>query len=159
MSHLASHVGSVNEHVCIVLRLIRAHACGPVLEVRVVCVDIAHHSIVPLHGRSYNKQPVVSIADSATVKPNHLQSQHQPMQHGFRREQLSFMAILEHRCTFKTLPQSLCCCAQYTRSCSTCLGGLTGSRQLTCPRRMKVCEGMCCRWPEQCIPGSLLDSQ
>ena len=38
---------------------------------------------------------------SATVRPNHLQSQHQPMQHGFRREQLSFMAILEHRCTFK----------------------------------------------------------
>jgi hypothetical protein len=47
-SHLTCHVGSVDEHVCIVLWLIWAHACCPVLEVGVVCIDIAQHSVVPL---------------------------------------------------------------------------------------------------------------
>lgn len=49
MTNLASHVGSVDEHIGVVLGLVGTHARGSIIHIRVVGIYVAHHSVMPLH--------------------------------------------------------------------------------------------------------------
>jgi len=49
MTNLASHVGSVDEHIGVVLGLVGTHARGAIIHIGVVGIYIAHHSVMPLH--------------------------------------------------------------------------------------------------------------